>query len=123
VSTAEPTPQATDGVTWAAKLEKEEARLDWTATAAEIDRRVRGYHPWPGAFVDTAKGPLKIDQVAVRDLPGEPGVVLTLDPLVVGCGQGSVELVTVRPAGRKAMAGHQYANGARLVVGAPLTRQ
>lgn len=121
LATATPTPQAEDGVTWAAKLEKEEARLDWALPADEIDRRVRGYAPWPGAFVDHPKGPVKIDEVAVRTEVGAPGIVLSLDPLVVACGAGSVEILQVRPAGRRSMAGRDYANGARLAVGGPFT--
>lgn len=120
VDHARPVPQAEAGVTWAAKLDREEARIDWSLAAEEVDRRVRGYSPWPGAFVDTAKGPLKLEEVLPRGESGPPGTVLSLRPLIVACGSGAVELLRLRPPGRSTQAGDQYANGARLAVGGSL---
>lgn len=118
---AAPVPQAEAGVTWAEKLGRDEARIDWRLSAVEIDRRVRGYAPWPGAFVDTPKGPLKLEEVVPRGAGGAPGTVVSLHPLTVGCGEGtSVEIVRLRPPGRNSQTGDQYANGARLSVGSEL---
>lgn len=115
-------PQDEAQVTWARKLEKEDGRVDWTLPAETIRNRLRGFAPWPGAFTILPGGTLlKIHEVQVE--PGaagtEPGTMLEAagaGPLVAA-GADALRLVQVQPAGRKAMPGAAFLNGARLRVG------
>jgi len=110
----EPTPQPAEGVTWAPKIDKADGRIDLTQPAAACDRRVRAMTPWPGGFLPGGDGPLKLREVALAEGAGEPGTVLAVDPLVVACGEGALELRRVQAPGRKPVDGSAYANGARL---------
>ncbi len=120
VATAPGAPQ--DGpATYAAKIDRDSGRLDWSEPADALDRRVRAMTPWPGGHVPWAGGPLKI--LRARPVPGEgePGTVLATSPeLVVACGVGALALELVNAPGRKPVSGADFANGARLAVGAPL---
>jgi len=118
------TPQDAEAATYAAKLDKAEAELDWRAPAAELDRRVRAFNPWPVAFTQVAGEPLRI--WAAR--PGEateadPGtLVLTAagEP-AVACGDGRLlVLETVQPPGRQRMAAADAVRGGRLAPGTVL---
>jgi methionyl-tRNA formyltransferase len=115
-----PVPQDPSAVTWAPKIEKEHGRVDLSEPADVVDRRVRAMTPWPGGFVDGPDGPLKLKEVRPVEGSGPPGTVLSVRPLVVACGRGALELVTVQAPGRRAVSGADHANGARLVVGGPL---
>jgi methionyl-tRNA formyltransferase len=112
--TAHAVPQPAEGVSLAPKISVEEARIDWTASAAEIDRRVRGCTPEPGAWT-TFRG----DRVKVGPLvPGPEDVpagriVVERKRVLVGSAQGSVALGTVQPAGKKAMNATDWARGIR----------
>jgi methionyl-tRNA formyltransferase len=117
---AEPVPQASEGVTYAAKIDKEHGRIDLSRSAAEIDRQIRAYTPWPGGFVPTPAGPLKVLEAEPVVGEGPPGAVLSLDPLVVATGEGALALARVQAPGRKPVSGRDYANGAHLAVGGPL---
>lgn len=117
-----PEPQSAEGVTYASKIEKADGRVTFDLDAVEIDRRVRAYTPWPGGFVDTPDGPLKLVDVRPVDTGGPAGTVVALDPLVVACGTGGLELRTVQAPGRRAVSGRDYANGLRLQPGMPLVR-
>lgn len=113
----EPVPQPEVGITWAPKIEKADGRIDWSGQAAELDRRVRAMTPWPGGFVDWAKGPLKLKVVRPVEGAGAPGEVLSVDPLVVACGEGALELEEVQAPGKRAVSGPAFARGLRLEVG------
>jgi methionyl-tRNA formyltransferase len=116
--TLTPRAQAALGVTYAAKLDKSEARIDWREDAAAIARRVRALRPWPVA--ETA---LQGEQVRVhraRALPdaasgAAPGAVLGLedDMLVVACGRGRLGILELQRAGRRSMTAREFANGLR----------
>jgi methionyl-tRNA formyltransferase len=112
-----PVPQASEGVTYAAKVEKEEGLVSLSAPAAAIERQLRAFDPGPGAYLAQPAGPLKLRRVTVVEGRGAPGEVLSLKPLVVATGQGALRLDRVQAAGRKEVEGHEYANGARLRVG------
>jgi methionyl-tRNA formyltransferase len=112
--------------TLAPRLKKEEGEIDWTMTAVEIDRQVRAFQPWPGTFTYGPRGQLKI--LAVEANPGladsarsEPGTVLKHQrDVYVTTGQGAIRLITVQPAGKKAMAAEAMLNGQPELLGAQL---
>ncbi len=99
------TPQPADGVTYASKVDKAEAAVDWAQPAAVIERRLRAFDPFPGAHFALDGEAVKLWRAAVRsDLAGEPGRVLGADArgLVVACGDGALELLQLqRPGGRR----------------------
>ena len=98
-----PEPQPEDGVTYAAKIDKAEARIDWTRGAAEIVCQINGLSPFPGAWTEADGERIKClrAEVADRDLPvGE--VIVSKDSLDVGCGDGAVSVLTLQRAGKKA---------------------
>lgn len=116
-----PIPQPEEGVSVVGKIDKADGRVDWSGSASAIDRRVRAMTPWPGGFVDTPAGPFKLLEVEPTEGAGAPGEVLSTRPLVVACGEGALRLDRVQAPGRKPVSGEEYANGARLVVGDPVT--
>jgi methionyl-tRNA formyltransferase len=97
------TAQADEGVTYAKKIRPKEARIDWTRPGEEIDRKVRGLSPFPGAWFElpTDKGPVRVKALlsAFEDGDGEAGVTLD-DRLLVGAGAGAVRLLRVQREGR-----------------------
>jgi methionyl-tRNA formyltransferase len=110
------TPQPGDGITYAPKLDKQEARIVWTRSAAEIARQVRAFNPAPGAFTSIDGAVLKVwraKAVAAVPIGATPGQIIVRDGmLLAGCGEGeSVSLEEVQPAGGRRMAGAVYVNG------------
>jgi methionyl-tRNA formyltransferase len=97
-------------VTYAAKIDKAEAQVDWTRPAVEVDRLIRGLSPFPGAW--TTQGGTRIKLLASRlsDGEGAPGTVLH-DPLRVTCGSGAVELLRLQRAGKGAQDAATFLNG------------
>jgi methionyl-tRNA formyltransferase len=98
----EAVPQAEDGVTYAKKISKDEARIDWSRAAREIDCWVRGLAPSPGAFTHLNGERLKVLYAEPASGSGRPGVTLR-DDLTVACGEGALKLLKVQRAGGKAM--------------------
>ncbi len=97
-----PRPQPTEGVTICRLVKKEHARIDWTRPAAEIERMVRAYQPWPGAFTTWAGQPLKIGAASVAEGEAEPGRVIAWDKKVaVGTGQGLLIIEQAQLPGKK----------------------
>jgi methionyl-tRNA formyltransferase len=97
-------PQPGAGITYAAKLRREEAQLDWRQSAAALDRQVRAFEPWPGAFF-TARGErIRVTRAAVDPQPTgrAPGIVLD-DRLSVACGAGSLRPLILQRPGRSAL--------------------
>jgi len=93
-----PVPQQGEGVTYAKKIDKAEARVDWTRPAAEVDRLIRGLAPFPGAWTEIRGARIKLLLSEVTDGAGEPGEVL--DSLHIACGTGAVRVLEVQRAGR-----------------------
>ncbi len=116
---ADAVPQAGDGVVYAAKIEKAEAEIDWSRSAAEVDRHIRGLSPFPGAWTMIDGQRVKVLMSAVSDGTGDAGVVLN-DALRVACGDGSVELLKLQRAGKGAMEPDVFLNGFPVVAGARL---
>ncbi|SDE26257.1 methionyl-tRNA formyltransferase [Ruegeria marina] len=97
--TPEPQPEA--GVTYAAKIDKAEARVDWTRPAAEIDRQIRGLSPFPGAWTEIEGERVKLLASRQAEGQGAPGEVLD-GALTVACGTGAVTLTRLQRAGKAA---------------------
>jgi methionyl-tRNA formyltransferase len=97
-----PHTQPSDGVTHAAKIRKEEARIDWSRPASEIARQVQGLAPFPGAWFEVAGERIKILEAVSGDPGGEPGLVLD-DCLNVACGTGHLRPLKVQRAGKAPM--------------------
>lgn len=118
--TLPPRPQPQEGVTYAAKLTKEEGRLDFGRPAVELDRQVRGLTPWPGCWFETAAGE-KIKVLAAEPVAGTgaPGALLDAD-LTLGCGSGALRLLRVQRPGKGPVSGADFLRGFPHTVGAAL---
>jgi methionyl-tRNA formyltransferase len=115
-----PQPQSADGVTYAKKIAKDEARIDWSKSAGEIDAMIRGLAPAPGAFSEVKGERLKIlSAFPVKDR-GAPGEVLT-DDLTVACGEGALKLLKVQRAGKGVMEARELLKGFPLPPGTQLS--
>jgi methionyl-tRNA formyltransferase len=114
------TPQPTEGVTYAAKIEKGEARLDLSKPATEVHHQVRGLAPFPGAWLEA--GPegkperIKVLRSSLCEGRGEPGRVLD-DRLTIACGSGAIRLLEVQRAGKRAQLPDEFLRGFQLVAG------
>jgi methionyl-tRNA formyltransferase len=113
--------QPAQGVTYAAKIDKSEARIDWRRTAEEIDRQVRAFNPWPMTETRLNGEQLRIWQAEPLESPAltdeaEPGSVLTAAPegIDVVCGSGVLRILKLQLAGRKAMPAEEFLRGRRL---------
>ena len=115
------TPQAGDGVTYAAKIEKSESRIDWSLDAAQVHNHIRGLSPFPGAWCEMPMGNkperVKVLQSQLADASGDPGTVLD-DALTIACGKGAVRLLRLQRAGKQAVDAQAFLRGARLDQGA-----
>jgi methionyl-tRNA formyltransferase len=114
------TPQAEAGVTYAHKIDKAEARIDWTRPASDVHNLVRGLAPFPGAFfeADLGKGMerVKVFRARIAQGAGTPGRVLD-DGLTIACGEGALRLLVVQRAGKVPMPAGDFLRGARLSTG------
>jgi methionyl-tRNA formyltransferase len=110
-----PVPQEHARATLAPKIRPEDARVDWSAPADDVDRAVRSYNPVPGAHTTLRGKRLKVHRVRPVEGTGQPGMVIRLDAggPVVACGQGAAVLEEVQPAGKPRMSGPAFANGYR----------
>jgi methionyl-tRNA formyltransferase len=105
------TPQATEGVTYAAKIDKGETRVDWTRPWKQIHDHCRGLSPFPGAWCELAgAGRIKILRTTKGEGNGPPGRVLD-DKLTIACGSGAVRLVQLQRAGKQPMAADEFLRG------------
>jgi methionyl-tRNA formyltransferase len=117
------TPQPGEGVTYAAKIGNDEARIDWRLPAPALHDLIRGLAPFPGAFfeADLGKGRerVKVLRTKLSDRHGEPACVLD-DDAEIACGSGALRLVQVQRAGRGKISGEEFLRGVRLQPGALL---
>ena len=102
--------QPEEGVTYAHKIDKAEARVDWTRPAAEVDRQIRGLSPFPGAWCEIDGQRVKLLASRLTEGAGPAGVVLD-DSLRVACGDGAVELLRLQRAGKGAQDREIFLNG------------
>lgn len=114
-----PVPQSAAGVTYAHKIGKAEAIVDWSRDALEIDRQIRAFNPFPGAQGLLGGATLKLWRAAPVDGRGSPGEILavTRDGITVACGAGALRLTEVQKAGGKRLPVAQFLAGNQLVVG------
>lgn len=94
-------PQPGDGVTYAQKIDKAEARVDWSRPAVEVDRQIRGLSPFPGAWCEVAGERVRLLRSRLASGEGAPGQVL--DGFRIACAQGAVEITEAQRAGKKPM--------------------
>jgi methionyl-tRNA formyltransferase len=114
-----PCAQPTEGVTYAAKLEKSEAMMNWSRSAAALDRQVRAFNPWPIAETRFAGETLRLLRAQVVPSDGgdaAPGTLLGLadDGLRVACGEGVLAVSELQRAGKRPVSARDFANAVRL---------
>lgn len=110
-------PQAQEGVTYAHKIEKAEARIDWSKSAQELHDHIRGLSPFPGAFFEGDFGKaverVKVLRAEIASGSGRPGALLG-DDLTIACGQGALRLSDVQRAGKAPMSAAEFLRGVRV---------
>jgi methionyl-tRNA formyltransferase len=108
----EPSPvrQNDADATYAPKLSREDGRIDWTGSAAFIDRQIRAFDPWPGTFTTLAGTPLKVLAAEPAGGSGAPGVVLD-HALTIACGSHAIRLTKIQMPGRAALAAADFLRG------------
>jgi methionyl-tRNA formyltransferase len=112
-------PQPADGATYAKKILKDEARIDWTKSAHEIDCLIRGLSPVPGAWCEVKGERLKILFAEPVSGSGTPGTLID-DTLTVACGEGALRLIRLQRAGKSAMTADELLRGFALPKGEQL---
>ena len=115
----EPEPQPDAGVTYAEKIDKAEARIDWHQPACVVDRTIRGLSPFPGAWTSIGDTRLKLLGARLSDGEGVPGTVL-LDPLRVCCADGAVVITRLLRAGKGAQTAEAFLTGMPVAEGTKL---
>lgn len=122
---AEFTEQDHDRATYAGLMTKADGLLDFAVSAADLDRRIRGFHPWPGAWSELERAGdrrrVVIEQAepVTRETAAEPGEIIAVgsESFTVACGEGALEIRRVKPAGSRAMDVRDLLNGTPLTVG------
>jgi len=119
ISAFPPRAQHEQGVTYASKIDKAEARIDFTRSAVEVERQIRAFNPAPGAYFEYAGERIKVLSAAVMELSGAPGEVLD-GQLTIACGEGAIRPRAVQRAGRGVMTSNELLRGFSIDIG---TRQ
>ena len=114
-----PEPQPEFGATYATKIDKSEARIDWSKPAELIEREVRAFAPFPGAWFELDGERVKVLRAHVIGVNGADGTVLD-DTLTIACGQAAIRPVTLQRAGRPAMSAEEFLRGKPVPVGTVL---
>ena len=114
-----PCPQRSDGVTYAAKIDKAESMLDWRLPALQLSRQVRAFNPFPGTLAYLDGTSMKIWKAVPDANGGVPGTVLSAnkDGIVVACGEGALRLCELQKAGGKRLEAGQFLAGTPIAVG------
>ncbi len=115
--TAKPEVQDETLVTYAEKLSKEEARIDWSLSAAQLERCIRAFNPWPMSWLEIEGQPVKVWKASVIDTTtnAAPGTILEANKqgIQVATGDGILNLLSLQPAGKKAMSAQDLLNSRR----------
>lgn len=109
LGTLTPEPQPDAGVTYAAKIDKSEARIDWSQPAETVDRLIRGLSPFPGAWCEINGERVKLLASRLAPGSGAPGAVI--GPLTIACGTGAVEIIRAQRPGKRAMEREDFLRG------------
>ena len=110
----QPQPQPEEGATYAPMLKKEDGRLDFSESAEALERKVRAYSPWPGAFFEFEGKMIKVHAARVLSGDSVPGARLIVEKYpAIGASKGILLLESVQPAGKKRMDGKAFLSGAR----------
>lgn len=110
--TAPRAPQDNTLATYAPKLKREHGKIDWSEPAEAIERKIRGFNPWPGAFMQIGGQNLKIFSATVIDLQGRPGEILrSQGQLVISAGEGALSLGEVQLEGKRRMSASEFLRG------------
>ena len=121
VGRAVETVQSDEGITYAKKIRTKEARLDWSKASSEVDLKIRGLSPFPGAWfeVPSDKGPIRVKALLSQNEvgSGRPGQALD-DQLLIACGSGAVRLLRVQRQGKGPQAAADFLRGFPLLIGA-----
>ena len=117
----EPAPQPDEGALYAAKLTRAEGRMDWRRPAAALERQMRAFSPWPGAWFEIEGTRIKVIEARVMaEAAGvEPGEVVD-DRLTIACGGGSLRILTLQREGRKAQGAAEFLRGFAMPAGTRL---
>lgn len=117
--TVQAVPQAAEGVTYAAKIAKAEARIDWREPAARIARQIRAFNPFPGAAARVRGTDVKVWRAHEASSHGVPGTVTTIgsDAFTVACGDGAVAIEVAQRAGGKRLPAAEFVRSASIVIG------
>ena len=117
------TPQPAEGVTYAAKIAKDEAPLDFALPAAVLLRRIHAFNPFPGAVAHAGELALKVWNARVSDARGEPGTVLAVDAdgITVACGEGALVFTELQKPGGKRLPAAAFLQGFPMSAGQVLT--
>jgi methionyl-tRNA formyltransferase len=113
------TPQPDAGVTYAAKIGKDETRIDWTKPSQQVHNHIRGLSPFPGAWFEIGGVRAKALRSTQGEGKGAPGTALD-DRLTIACGEGAVRLTQVQRAGKQPMAAEEFLRGTKVERGARL---
>ncbi|MCS3497419.1 methionyl-tRNA formyltransferase [Bradyrhizobium japonicum] len=112
--------QSEDGVTYAAKIDKAEARIDWTRPARAVLRHIHGLSPFPGAWAELENARVKILRCELAKGSGEPGAVLD-DQLTIACGEEAIRIVELQREGKGRMQAADFLRGVPLKAGVKFT--
>jgi methionyl-tRNA formyltransferase len=105
-------PQDQTLATYAPKLNREAGRINWNDTAESIERKIRAYNPWPGAFTDFKDRKLKIFSASVVDLRGTPGTILRVEnELAIATADRALSLTDVQLEGKRRMSAAEFLRG------------
>ncbi|MDD3352373.1 methionyl-tRNA formyltransferase [Zoogloea sp.] len=113
------TPQPTEGVTYAAKIGKAEAAIDWNRPAIELERMIRAFNPFPGAIATYGDTPVKLWRVRAIDATGSPGEVLLAEGagVIVACGEGSLCITELQKPGARRLPAADFLRGMPIAAG------
>jgi methionyl-tRNA formyltransferase len=113
------TPQPREGVTYARKIDKAEAHIDFNRTAAQVRNHIHGLSPFPGAWFAFKGQRIKLLKVAVSEASGSPGTTVD-DRLSIACGSGSIQVVELQREGKGAMKADDFLRGTAVAAGTEL---
>ena len=118
------TPQPDEGVSYATKISKDEAALDFRLPAEELLQRIRAFNPFPGALTHLHDTPLKLWRARLEASSGRPGEILAADGngIVVACGQGALRLLELQKPGGKRLEAAQFLQGFPVKIGQAFQR-